>query len=303
MLGCSKHVFMLLFKKKPDENLFSEKGGKCTRKNRTIFAAQYSIFSFLNIKLIKRQNNKQVSNMNQDSIIDLLNSTKTITILLKAWLFVYQKVLREERFRLCENYPSNYYPFHDTRYKNHFIVPLEVLFKKSYFLNCCEYWFDACCRNPVLLVKMGLRHSGGGLGVVSRIDSTLETFDGEVSGVLEFVSEKLFVELKRLSCGTLYQTREGDFCLMYGVLSLCNNSALLSDKMWPTLVDRDYLSHEELFVNDCDNSRIAPNFKTLLMKHHAIKMHLSDRMKAKVIQVDDQIFVNYLSDNFIDLTL
>lgn len=240
--------------------------------------------------------------MNQ-ACIDLLNSDKSITISCKAWLFIYKKVLLDDRFQSFAAQPLDYYPFYDETYSCWFELPLEVNLRKKKFLKYCEYWFDACCRSNKIVVRKGLRFSGGGLGVVSKRKTTLGDFVDEVYGVLEFVTEEMFHDLEKLNCSTLYKTWENDLCLMYGTISLCNNSALLPDKLWPTLIDRDYVTNEELVLKDVKFLNINVQKTRKQIKHNVTQMHLNKKMELKTVEENEQIFVNYSSENYVDLTL
>ncbi len=233
---------------------------------------------------------------------DLIFSDATVSMLCKSWIWMYENVFCRERFRRWRGHP--HYPFYSEIYIDCFQIPVGVNGNGDdldEFYSCCEHWFDCVCQNQRYEIIAGLPHSGeGGLGLVSKHRCHLYDLYEDISGVLEFVTDEMFLRLRNNGFNSLYETREHDRCILFGPLSLCNNSTLLSD-YWPSFIDRNYETDVELEYHGLRRSYTAfPHaYDFIPFSHFSVRMHIT---QEKDISVGEQIYMNYLSDNFIDLT-
>ncbi len=226
-----------------------------------------------------------------------------MSMLCKAWIWMYEKVFRQERFRRWKG--ELRYPFYCPQFEAWFIVPHHQLLNSgnllSDFYSCCEHWFETVCLNTVFQIVGGLPHSGeGGLGLVCEQNCFLYDLYEDISGVLEFVTQEMFIVLQDNGFTSLYETREHDFCILFGAVSLCNNGSLLG-QYWPSLIDRSYMGDNELEYHGLRRAyTVFPHtFQNVPFTHFSVRMHITE---VKRVSVGDQIYVNYLADNFIDLT-
>jgi hypothetical protein len=223
----------------------------------------------------------------------------SISMMCKSWVWMYTKILTSERWRRWHG--GIKYPFYHPEFSNTLLrAPEQFLDDEATladFYSCCEHWFDCCLLGNEFEIQKDLPDSGGGLGLVSLHDANYRDMYESVFGILEFVDERMFSVLKKNNYPSLYETAEGDLCIVIGPLSLCNNGRLLHpNKFYPRFKDRNMLTDEELIYESMRKQFFRVNvlpplqFVMVLFDHFALRMHIVDHPS---IAAGEQLFVDY----------
>jgi hypothetical protein len=236
-----------------------------------------------------------------ENCYNVLITDDSISLFCKSWLWMYATVFSSERWRRWHG--SVKYPFYSPDFMAEAFMPFQIqndLTLRHDFYSYCEHWFDCCLDGNIFEMQKDLPHSDKGLGLISLRDINIsELYDG-LFGVLEFVDARLFKFLKDNSFPSLYTSNEGDLCVMFGPLSLCNNGRNLQPNYYPRFIDRDMLSDEELlytaarkcFKNTILGVIMLPpvHFHYILFEHYALRIHVTNNF---LIMRGDQIYVDY----------
>jgi hypothetical protein len=143
-----------------------------------------------------------------------------------------------------------------------------------------------------------LPNSGGGLGLVVLQNSHFQDLYDELFGVLEFVDIVLFTFLQLHNYPSLYESKEGDLCVLIGPLALCNNGRSMQlQNHYPSFKDRHMVTDKELVYEsmrkqffDEDDELPPTNFVFVLFSHFALRIHVTNNL---LISAGSQIFVDY----------
>jgi hypothetical protein len=211
---------------------------------------------------------------------------------------MYQHVFSSERWRRWHG--SIRYPFYVDDFLTNTLLPEHIVSNhelKLDFYSSCEFWFDCCLTGDVFEMQKDLPSSGGGLGLVCLQDILFQDLADEMFGLLEFVNLKLFNFLKQNNYPSLYQTREGDFCVMFGPLSLCNNGRGIEQNYYPEFKDRHMITDEELMFcssrKEYGSNQVSfppVQFVYILFNHFSLRLHVVNNM---LLFAGEQIFVDY----------
>jgi hypothetical protein len=227
-----------------------------------------------------------------------LINDNSISMFCKSWIWIYSKVFNSERWRRWHGHYR--YPFYEPEFIHIFQSPLPVNQSEQSrldFYSCCEHWYDCCIGGNSYEIQKDLPFSGGGLGLVSLHDTSYQDLYDDVFGVLEFVDDDLFSFLQNNNYPSLYKTKEGDLCVLFGPLSLCNNGRTENAlNFYPSFKDRHMLTDEELVYESMrkrfvDNNEFPPrNFIYILFDHYSLRMHITNNIP---IAAGVQIMVDY----------
>jgi hypothetical protein len=226
-----------------------------------------------------------------------LMADEDITIMCKSWLWLRKCVFNSERWRRWHG--LHVYPFLDPQFCDTDLqIPLVFLgnaLVTNEFYSYCEHWFEKCCVvNTDFEIQSDLPFSDGGLGLVCIHDVSDQQLGESVTGVLEFMDEDIFEFLRINGCSSLYVTNEGDFCILIGPLSLCNNGRSVENVVrFPRFTDRGFLD-EELMYHGFRREFInvdQPAVDVFIeFEHYSLKMDvLNDTIRLS----GSQIFVDY----------
>jgi hypothetical protein len=219
---------------------------------------------------------------------------------------MYTKVFSSERWRRWHGFIK--YPFYHHEFMANTFLPCHIYESMDLrldFYSCCEHWFDCCLNNNIFEMQKDLPYSGGGFGLICSQDTHTQELYENLFGVLEFVEKKLFDYLSKNGYPSLYKSKEGDLCIMFGPLSLCNNGRNQLINHYPSFIDRDMLTDEELMY--CSSRKQFTNVTTvalgadllvvpptdsvlILFEHFALRMHVTNNI---FILQGEQIFVDY----------
>jgi hypothetical protein len=236
---------------------------------------------------------------------DVIMADHTITLMTKSWVWMYRTVFTNEKYLNWTNEVK--YPFYNAEFTLQSLpIPEHILMHTATrldFYSCCEHWFDSCALNTVFEIQSNLPNSGGGLGLVTRNDSFYKDLEEPIYGLLEFVDQNMFEYLVQCDYHSLYITREKDYCIVIGPLSLCNNGRTSQNVIrYPCFKDRNLLTDEELWFT-AFRKEFSENGQWSLIEfaHCALRMHV---INNKFLTTGDQIMVDYgfVTRVIVDLT-
>ena len=106
------------------------------------------------------------------------------------------------------------------------------------------------------------------------------------------VDDQLFAFLEINNYPSLYKTQEGDSCIMFGPLSLCNNGRADNNalNLFPTFKDRHFVTDEELMFESMRKQFVDGRCIIALFDHNALRMHVVNNL---FIAAGEQIYVDY----------
>jgi len=244
--------------------------------------------------------------------LDFILRDVGFSLLFKSWVYAYYYVLSHQY--VCEHYCAGHLHFinledhlDQSRYYSPDPVPegmLDTPAKFTEFWCSVKNWCDAVLHSHHFKLIFDGPNCGNGVGLTAAFSCKAEVVTRKIKGLLEPCNKSQSHLLKNVFKHTsLFETKEdkkiGLVHVLYGPASLLNN-----DKRSPfTFIDRKYVSNTEVMWKVLKPCLVGENNWEVMDEQQVKGIHLHTCDRQVYFIEGEQILVNYLQDNFIDLTI